>query len=661
MVASTNLNNSPPFRRIDNCNTGLSTGSFYLCDILVHLMPYKYKIMLQKIKVTFTFSVILFSFNSVSFPQPLSVTKIEPPNWWTGMKWNNVQLMIYGENLSNAEVKFTDDRLKAIDIQSVENTDYLFMDVFIPDDLTEGEYTLLITQEDEEIEIEYPILSREFYADSHSGFSNEDVIYLIFTDRFCDGNPDNNTIGDSLDEFTLTDLDGRHGGDIEGIISKLNYLSGLGVTALWMTPMLENNMWMSYHGYAATDLYKIDLRFGSNDLYKKLVQEAHKRGIKIILDHVSNHIGINHSWIKNLPMKDWLNGTPENHINAHHDKMAFLDIHGDSSVVRFTTEGWFQDYMPDLNQRNLYLKKYLIQNTLWWIEYSGLGGIREDTYPYNDQKYLSEWAEAILNEYPNINIVGEIWKGVPSIISGYQTNSPVRKLNFDSNLPAVTDFALADAIRWYLQGEKTIYQVYETLAQDIVYNNPDNLVVFMDNHDIERAMFLADGNVNKLKVALNLILFTRGIPIIFYGTEIGIKGGMKHGELRQPFPGSFFEDDRNAFLKSGRTEKENEIFDYLTELLNLRKEYPVLSKGKMQHIYTGGDLYVIVKSYEDKQAMILLNTGENDITIEPSQIKLFLTDTRKLINIKSGKEYQLNSAESLTISGFNAAIFLLQE
>jgi len=324
------------------------------------------------------------------------------------MKWNKVQLMIYGENLGNAEIKFIDDRLRVTNIQSVENTNYLFVDVLIPDDISDDNYTLIFKKGNNEISVEYLILMHEFPAESHIGFNNEDVIYLIFADRFCDGNPSNNTIGDSLDVFTFADLNGRKGGDIEGIISKLDYLKTLGVTAIWITPLVENNMWMSYHGYAATDLYRIDPRFGSNEQYKKLVLEAHKRGLKIILDHVSNHIGINHSWINNLPMRSWLNGTPDNHIRAKHDKMAFIDIHGDSTIVRFTTDGWFQDYMADLNQRNPLLKRYLIQNTLWWIEYSGLDGIREDTYPYSDQIYLSEWADAILNEYPNFNIVGEI-------------------------------------------------------------------------------------------------------------------------------------------------------------------------------------------------------------------------------------------------------------
>lgn len=541
-----------------------------------------------------------------AFPQNFSIDKIEPPNWWVGMRWDTVQLMVYGQNLEGLEVKSENLEFKVLNTFSPENTSYLFINIYIQPTLEPSTYTLIFSKDDRDLEIDYPIFQRELLPEEHLGFSNEDVIYLIFADRFCDGNTINNTIGDSLDEFTSADLDGRKGGDIEGIISKLDYLKQLGVTSIWITPMVENNMWMSYHGYAATDLYKIDPRFGSNDLYKLLVNEAHQRGIKIILDHVSNHIGINHHWVKNLPAKDWFNGSPGSFIPASHDKMAFIDIHGDSTIVKFNQRGWFTDYMPDLNQRNPFLKNYLIQNTLWWIEYAGIDGIREDTYPYNDQQYLSEWAEAILNEYPNFNIVGEVWQGVPAVISAYQSNSPIRKNNFDSNLPALTDFAFCDAIRDYLSGEENIQKVYETLTQDIVYSDPDNLCVFFDNHDIERAIYIMDGSIDKFKIVLNLILFTRGIPILFYGTEIGIKGGAKHGELRQTFPGGFIDDDRNAFTQSGRTEFENDIFNYLQELLKIRNEYPVLAKGTLRHIFPTDDAYLLVKELNNETALVSL-------------------------------------------------------
>lgn len=607
---------------------------------------------------------VLFSllfFYSSGYSQNFSISKIEPPNWWVGMKWDTVQIMVYGENLNDMEVISVNEQLKVLNVHSADNASYLFVDIFIPEFLRSGDYKLKFYKEGVEQEFLFPILDREISAARHQGFSNADVVYLIFADRFCDGNPDNNNIGDSLDQFTSADLDGRKGGDIEGIISKLDYLKELGVTAVWITPMLANNMWMSYHGYAATDLYKIDPRFGSNELYKKLVEETHKLGLKIILDHVSNHIGINHHWVKNLPLKNWFNGSPENFIPASHDKMAFLDIHGDSIIVKMNQQGWFTNYMPDLNQRNPFLKKYLIQNTLWWIEYTGIDGIREDTYPYNDQKYLAEWAEAIFSEYPNFNIVGEIWQGIPSVISGYQSNSPVRKIDFDSNLPSVTDFALSDAIRDYLSGAKSIYKIYETIAQDIVYSDPDNLLVFFDNHDVDRAMLVANGNIDQYKTALNIVLFSRGIPSIFYGTELGIKGGTKHGELRQPFPGGFVGDERNAFTKDGRTDFENDIYNYLHELLKLRIDYPVLAKGKLRHIYPSENVYLLLKFLDNEIAMCLINSREEDISFNSSQIKSYLTEAKILFNLKSKEEFNLESDDQITIKRMTSEIFIIRK
>jgi glycosidase len=341
--------------------------------------------------------------------------------------------------------------------------------------------------------------------------------------------------------------------------------------------------------------------------------------------------------------------------------MAFLDIHGDSIIVKMNQQGWFTNYMPDLNQRNPFLKKYLIQNTLWWIEYTGIDGIREDTYPYNDQKYLAEWAEAIFSEYPNFNIVGEIWQGIPSVISGYQSNSPVRKIDFDSNLPSVTDFALSDAIRDYLSGAKSIYKIYETIAQDIVYSDPDNLLVFFDNHDVDRAMLVANGNIDQYKTALNIVLFSRGIPSIFYGTELGIKGGTKHGELRQPFPGGFVGDERNAFTKDGRTDFENDIYNYLHELLKLRIDYPVLAKGKLRHIYPSENVYLLLKFLDNEIAMCLINSREEDISFNSSQIKSYLTEAKILFNLKSKEEFNLESDDQITIKRMTSEIFIIRK
>jgi glycosidase len=603
---------------------------------------------------------IFLIFNLSGFSQDFSINKIEPPNWWVGMKWDTVQLMVYGENLGDVKVISEDSNLKILGNHSAMNGSYLFLDVLISTSAVPGTYHFTFSKDGFETKFSYQLLSRKLKPDAQQGFSNEDVIYLIMADRFCDGNPENNTIGDSLDHFTSADIDGRKGGDIEGIISKLDYIKELGVTSIWITPMLENNMWMSYHGYAATDLYKIDPRFGSNELYKKLVKEAHDRGIKVILDHVSNHIGINHYWVKSLPASDWFHGTASDHLPVSHDKIAFVDIHGDSTVVKFVQDGWFTDYMPDLNQQNPFLKNYLIQNTLWWVEYSGLDGIREDTYPYSDQKYLSEWAKVILEEYPSLNIVGEIWQGIPSVVSAYQTNSPVRKLNFDSHLPVVTDFALSDAIRSYIDGDETIYAVYKTIAEDNVYANSDNLLVFFDNHDIQRAMFLTDGNIEKIKLALNLVLFTRGIPVILYGTEIGIKGGQKDGELRETFPGGFISDKRNAFDSQGRTEEENNIYNYLKALLNLRKDYTALSKGKLTHIYSRDNLYYLIKTFNEQKILIILNTGSESISLYPLQLKMVLKEPTMMKNIFSNKELDLKVETPINLEGYSANFFLVK-
>jgi glycosidase len=297
------------------------------------------------------------------------------------MKNSDLQLMVYGENLNDIKIKSVDKWFKITQITHPENSSYIFIDFSIKN-VKPGNYKLRFTKNDEEVNIDYPILKKELSSKKHSGFSDEDVVYLIMADRFCDGNPNNNNIDDSLDEFTSKDLDGRKGGDIQGITSKLDYLKELGVTSLWITPMLENNMWMSYHGYAATNLYRIDPRFGTIELYKTLVDEAHKDGLKVIMDHVSNHIGINHPWIKSLPYKDWINGTVGNHLPANHNKMTFPDPYSPGESVDLTWNGWFTNYMVDLNQANPFLKKYLIQNTIWWIEYLGIDGIREDTYPY---------------------------------------------------------------------------------------------------------------------------------------------------------------------------------------------------------------------------------------------------------------------------------------
>ncbi len=563
-----------------------------------------------KAKNTISLLLFIFIFSIQLSAQFSTISKIEPPNWWTGFKNDRLQLMIYGENLNISSAKFNTESIEIINIINLENSDYAFIYLKTLSELEPDIYDLSIISNDEEINVQYEFKERGDTNLRFKGFNKHDVIYLIFPDRFVNGDTSNDTVFNSRDEFEFGSLNGRHGGDIAGISSKLDYLIDLGVTALWMTPMLENDMYMSYHGYAATNLYKIDPRFGTNESYKQLVTDAQSKGLKVIMDHVANHIGINHEWISSLPTEDWINGTPGDHLTTHHNKIAFLDIHQDQTTVDEMIKGWFTDYMPDLNQTNELLADYLIQNTIWWVELTGVDGIREDTYPYSDQKFMARWAKEILEEYPNFNIVGEVWTGDPIFLSKYQGNSFFPR-EFDSNLPAITDFGTRDAFYKYLSGKETLWEVYRTFAMDFAYSDPENLVVFLDNHDIDRAMFLADGDIDKYKIALTILLTARGIPTLFYGTEIGINQGGHHGRIRYPFPGGFENDSLDAFTKEGRSEKQNDIYDYLQRILNLRAEEKVITDGRFVQLPPSEGLYIYFKENEDDLITFVVNETDS--------------------------------------------------
>lgn len=601
---------------------------------------------------------LIFSISVVA--QHFNIERIEPPNWWTGLKHDTVQIMVYGNNISEVEIYPQHGPVEIVKVHKADNSNYIFLDVFIPENLKPNyNFEIGFSLGEQDTVIKYPIQHRENSKDRYNGFNQNDVVYLIMADRFCDGNPANNKIDDSLEQFTSNDLDGRKGGDIEGIISKLDYLKTLGVTAIWITPMLENNMWMSYHGYAATDLYKIDSRFGSNKLYKELVSKAHQKGLKIIVDHVSNHIGINHWWMKDLPFKDWINGTVENHLPANHNKMTFPDLYSPDEAVNKTWNGWFEDYMPDLNQSNSFLKKYLIQNTIWWIEYAGIDGIREDTYPYCNQYAMSDWTKEILMEYPTLNIVGEIWTGEPAFLAAYQRENKFG-IKPDSHLPCITDFALSDALRDYLSGKKNLEGVFNTIAKDYLYHDASSLLTFIDNHDIARGLFVANNDVDKYKTALTILLTTRGIPKILYGSEIGIIGDNRHGTIRSSFPGGFEDDKQNAFTESGRNNYQNDIFYFTKNLIEIRKSYRSLSEGRLIHFYPFNNVYVYFRISENEKTMIVINGNDADTEVDLQNYKETLGLTKKIKNIKTNEELEITEKRKINIKRKTAEIFLLE-
>jgi glycosidase len=378
------------------------------------------------------------------------------------------------------------------------------------------------------------------------------------------------------------------------------------------------------------------------------------------MDHVSNHIGINHWWMKDLPFASWINRTVENHLPANHNKMTFPDPYSPGESIDLTWDGWFTNYMVDLNQANPFLKIYLIQNTIWWIEYLGIDGIREDTYPYCNQYAMADWNKAILDEYPNFNIVGEIWTGEPAYLAAYQQKNKFG-VHLDTHLPCVTDFALSDAFRNYLSGKKGLEGIFNTLAQDFLYYDPNNLLTFFDNHDIARGLFIANSDVEKYKIALTILLTTRGIPKILYGSEIGIVGENNHGTIRSPFPGGFENDSLNAFSSCDRTEYQNDIFNFTQNLLEIRKNHKSLSQGKLTHFYPFDNVYVYFRETDDESAMIIVNGSDKESEVDLNKYKETLARTLKIENIKTNEVTDITQNKKITIKKKSAEIFLLKK
>ncbi|HUI11111.1 MAG TPA: alpha-amylase family glycosyl hydrolase, partial [Bacteroidota bacterium] len=491
----------------------------------------------------------------------------------------------------------------------------------------------------------YPVLRRKPDAGRYRGFDPSDAVYLIMPDRFANGDTTNDNVPGMTEEKNRANPGGRHGGDIRGIVEHLDYLSDLGVTALWINPVLENNSpAYSYHGYAATDLYRVDPRLGSNDKYEELVRQAHDRGLKVIMDHVSNHIGVKHPWLKNLPSADWLNGSPANHQREMHWKMELQDIHGDSAVRANVTQGWFADNMPDLNQRNSFVARYLIENTLWWIESTGVDGIREDTYSYVDPKFLADWAEAIVAEYPSFTIVGEVWIGDPVFLAAYQKESRLPQ-SMETGLYSVTDYALHDALAQMFSPRGSVRSVFDCLSKDFLYPDPAGLLTFLDNHDTRRIAYTTHGDVRRTLMALKMLLTLRGIPQILYGTELGMVGGTDDGTIRSDFPGGFPGDPRNAFTQKGRTPKEREIFTTLRQLLHIRKERRSLCYGSMIHFPPANELYTYLRILPNEKTLVIVNNRGSAQKAGLAQVRGYFGDAKVLKNLLTGTSTDAGAAE----------------
>lgn len=588
-------------------------------------------------------SIILFWGISTSYTQVIN--KVEPPNWWTGMENPELQIMLYGNNIESYNISLSNDELLQ-SIEKVENPNYIFLNLVIPKNTEAQTINIQIKKEGAIIEsFPYELNERTKSNIQHQGFDNSDVLYLLMPDRFANGNLLNDNIDELLEKANRNNPDGRHGGDIQGIINHLDYLNGLGVTTLWINPLLENNQEKyTYHGYAITDFYNIDARFGNNKKYTKLVEKANQNDLKIIMDVVLNHCGINHWWMNDLPTEDWIHQFTE-YTQSNFRSPVLTDPYASNDDVMRQQKGWFDRNMPDLNQQNPLVATYFIQNTIWWIEYACIDGIRLDTQPYADKEMVARWAQEIRNQYPDFTILGESWLQKIPITAYWQENTN----NFDgysSNIPVITDFPMHYAITQSFNEEQTwtdgMAKLYYILAQDFVYANPANTLVFMDNHDVNRIFTSLNQNIDKLKMAIAFQLTTRGIPSILYGTELLMEGyeHEAHGKMRKDFMGGWPDDEKNGFTAEGRSDAQNEIYNYLQKLLNWRKSKKVIHNGELTHFIPESNVYVYFRHHAEEKVMIILNNNEHAQTIKTERFKEMMKGYTSGIEIINDKKIE---------------------
>lgn len=563
------------------------------------------------------------------------IERVEPPFWWNDMKWSTVQLLIYGENIADLDPQITSEEIALEKVIKTDNPNYLFLYINIAPGAKEGIVPISFFDASEALitAYEFDIKTRENLSASRSGIDNTDVIYLITPDRYANGNPDNDEFPDMSDKLNRVDKYGRHGGDIRGVIDNLEYIHYMGFTSVWLNPVLENDMpRFSYHGYAATDLYKVDKRFGSNNEYLELVEKARGKGVKVIMDMVMNHVGSEHWFVKDPPMDDWLNYQSD-YQTTNHKRQTVQDIHASEYDKERFSDGWFVREMPDLNQRNPLMADYLIQNSIWWIEYTGIAGIRMDTYSYPDKDFMSDWTCAVMREYPNFYIVGEEWSLNPAIVSYWQKDK-VNPDGYSSCLPGLMDFPLQNALREGISAEREkwntgLIKMYEALANDFVYADPDKLVIFPDNHDMDRFFTQVNNDIDLFKMGLVFMATMRGIPQIYYGTEIAMDNDgypEDHGVIRTDFPGGWEGDMVNAFTGEGLSNTEADIQEFSRRLFNWRKNATAVHHGNLIQFAPDNGIYSYIRTYEDEKILVLFSKTENPVDLDFSKYDELLID-----------------------------------
>ncbi len=576
------------------------------------------------------------------------VQRVEPTFWWTEMNQPELQIMLYGVDISKTEISIVYPGVSISRKQLTDNPNYVFLYLNISKEAKPGKFNIVLKKDKKNQTIIYELKKRIENSDERKSFTERDALYLLMPDRFANGIPANDSVS-GYHQGVHREIPGaRHGGDIEGIISKIPYLADLGITALWTTPLFDDNdTQYSYHQYACTDYYKIDPRLGKNEDYLRLSDSCHVHNLKLIIDVVPNHCGLSHWWSKDLPSKDWYN-TWSSYTSSNYRMTAWTDPHASEKDLYRLTHGWFAPNMPDLNLQNPLLFDYLKQVYIFWIERANIDGMRVDTYPYNDIKTASKFIQAIRDEYPNMNVVGECWVKTPAEIAYYQSGNN-NKDGFDSRLTSVMDFCLKDVFSAAFNEKESwdtgMARFYSLYAQDFVYQNTNLVMNFLDNHDIERYSTNVKRDVAKYKMALAMLITSRGYPQIYYGTEIMLDGiaGSYEG-TRFDFPGGWQADRRNAFTLEGRTNAENDVFDYLKKLLNYRKNNPVLQSGKMKQFIPENGIYVNFRYNDQKTIMIIANNNQTDKELTLSRFNEMLALKTIGTEITTGKIYNLQNS-----------------
>ena len=560
------------------------------------------------------------------------------------MKDKTVQVMINGDGVRDALPEINREGVRLDSVVRLDSPNYLLLYLNIGSDAVPGKFPITLVNGKKKTRIEYELRARG--AKQYTPFSSADLLYLLMPDRFANGNTANDDDA-TLNHPVKSDREnpnGRHGGDIEGITKHLGYIDSLGVTAIWLTPVLENDMpGGSYHGYATTNYYKIDPRFGTNDDYCNMIAEAHKRGLKVVMDMIFNHSGVCHKWMTDMPSKDWYNHTDGSVLTNFRLSTANDPYRSDYDYDR-TTNGWFVPAMPDLNQRNPHLLRYLTQSSIWWIEYAGIDGIRMDTHPYADPEGMSKWLAAVLNEYPDYNIVGECWYGEAAGTAFWQKGSRLNTTGIDSNLPTVMDFPTMMLARDAFKTQSTrltgLNAIYDRLALDYLYEDPQHVLTMLDNHDSDRFLLEMPENLGWWKQAFAFMLTTRGIPQMYYGDELLMHGSKEgsDGFVRRDMPGGFPGDKVNAFVDAGRTDMQREAWNFISRLANWRRGNEVISKGSLKHFMPENGVYVYQRSYKGKRVVVMMNGTDSENVIDGTIYREIMPEGTTLTDILSGEK-----------------------